>query len=452
MSGQRSHWNRGRIAAACVSASGAVAACGVLVSVSGCGSGDGRQARTSVSAADFAVDDPSPGEPPAAARAAEVSATRSVRGADGRMGVTRTGPFAAREGVMDVVASPGEPTAVATATAAQAPVLIDAKVGDINGRAVFVSDFFSSMDARLRAEARTAKTRMDFAKVASREIARKLREIINDELLQAEARSSLTPEQRQGFRYWVQSLQADYVSRNYRSRTMAEQRLAEAQEASSLEEWTRKREERELIMLQLREQVLKNVHVPFREVEMNYNRRYEEFNPPERMQFRVISIPRGDTASIESARTDLESGTDFAEVASRPFNLFRSSEGGLYIPPPAPAAGAGPDGVTAERKYFEIPALNEAAHRMTSGSWSGPIETGSTVSFLRLDVIREPSTSLYEAQVSIEQSLRSAKTEQLMVKYIDQLVKRASVDDIEEMGQRLLDASMERYWISQRGT
>ncbi|HRJ49677.1 MAG TPA: peptidylprolyl isomerase, partial [Phycisphaerales bacterium] len=295
-------------------------------------------------------------------------------------------------------------------------------------------------------------TRIDFAKVASREIARKLREIINDELLQAEARSSLSPEQRQGFRYWVQSLQADYVSRNYRSRTMAEQRLAEAQEATSLEEWTRKREERELIMLQLREQVLKNVHVPFREVEMNYNRRYEEFNPPERMQFRVISIPRGDTASIESARTDLDAGTDFAEVASRPFNLFRPSEGGLYTPPPVPAAGAGPDGVTAQRKYFEIPSLNEAAHRLTSGSWSGPIETGSTMSFLRLDVIREPSTSLYEAQVSIEQSLRSAKTEQLMVKYIDQLVKRASVDDIEEMGQRLLDASMERYWIAQRGT
>lgn len=427
---------------------------GVLASMTagtvlcGCGGGGEKdsQPRTALSAKDFASEN-------GGANAEAPPSSGPVAGSGPGYTVTRTGPFSAREGVFDVVSAPGQPVLATSASPSEEPVLIDAKVGDINGRPVFITDFFQSMDARLKTEAKNATDADAFLKVARVEIFRKLDDIINDELLQAEARASLTPEEKQGFRYWVQSLQSDYLSRNYSSRTMAEQRLAEGQEASSLEQWTRKREERELILLQLRSQVLKNVHVPFREVEQYYDRKYDEFNPPPTHNFRVISVSKREQETIDSIKKDLEGGADFAEVAGRPSNLFRAKEGGMYVPPPAPkpdpkAAAGSP---APEPKYFEVPSLNDAAKGLTAGEWTGPIDTGSTVAFLKHEETQKPSTSLYDAQASIEQTLRNEKAKEMMDKYIGDLMKRASVDDVINMRLRLLKAALERYWAPLHG-
>ncbi|GMV26079.1 MAG: hypothetical protein AMXMBFR58_21100 [Phycisphaerae bacterium] len=428
-----------------------IAACGLAIG--GCGGGERKTGpRTELSAGDFVSDEPAATGTAAADEAATPATPPPLPGTPAR-NVTRTGPVAARNGVFDVAAAPGEPKLAEFAKPVEAPVLIDAKVGDVNGRPLFVTDFFESMDARLKAQARDAKSFEEFMDSTTKEIGVKLWSIVQDELLQAEARSTLTPEEKQGFRYFVQSLQSDLVSRNYRSRTIAEQRLAEAQEAASLEEWTKKREERELILYQLRSQVLQNVHIPFREIEQYYNRKYDEFNPPPLTQFRVISVPKSDAALVESIRAELEGGADFATVASKPDNLFRAKDGGLYRPPEPRAPAAKPkEGEPApERKFFELAALNEEAKKLSDGGWSGPIDTGNTVAFLKREEIRKPATSLYEAQSAIEQTLRSKKVDELVQKYISDLLKRASVDNMDVMGERLLIAAVERYWTPIHG-
>lgn len=430
--------------------------------LAGCGGGSSsRDPGTALTSEDFSE----PGSAHATANVAEIPAAAPVPGA-GSSGrsypVERTGPIAERGGPFDVVASAGEPIPASDARQIEKPVLVDAKVGDINGRPVFISDFFASMDARLRTEARTAPSLEAFGTKAVEQITRKMRDIINDELLQAEARASLTPEEKQGFRYWIQTLQDDFLSRNYRSQALAEQKLADAGEDGSLEKWRRDREERELVLYQVRQQIIRNIHVPFIEVENYYNRRYDEFNPPPLRQFRMISIDAKDTAGIEGIKTELASGVSFEEIAKRPNNLFRAKEGGLYIPEAfKPKEGDQPGGVKPEDPekpaaaarpvYFNVPALNEAAISLAAGAWTGPIENGSTMAFLRFEEISLPRTSLYEAQAAIEQRLRSQKIEQRMNKYIMDLLKRASVDDIDQMVQRLVDAALERYWFAERG-
>ncbi|HLO41162.1 MAG TPA: peptidyl-prolyl cis-trans isomerase [Phycisphaerales bacterium] len=469
-----------RNAKVAVGSAAMILASAVVTSLPGCGGGSRSDApRTNLAATDFTqTPEQNPEQTPA--QTAEQAAAAPQNGTGGSPGdggpaqasppssrrtaaepvvrpgpynITRTGPVAAREGI-DVVTTPGVPVVNPAATAVESPVLIDAKVGDVNGRPIFISDFFQTMDARLKSEAKTARTFDDFAKVSSEAIIRKLQEIINDELLQAEARSQLTPEQKQGFRYWIQSLEADFVSRNYRSRTMAEQRLAEAQEAASLEEWKKKREERELVIFQLRSQVFKNVHVPFREIELYYNQRYDEFNPGVERQFRVISLPASteeDNKTIQSVLAELQAGADFTQVASRPINLFRAKEGGLYIPPKQAAPAAKASEPPPPPNYFQIPAINEAALRLKGGEWTGPIPNGTSASFIKLEESQKPATSLYEAQYTIEQTLRSEKASHLTDKYIGDLLKRASVDNRELLAQRLFELSIERYWIPQRG-
>jgi hypothetical protein len=421
------------------------------------GSSKSSNPRTNLSAQDFAGSEQPEQDGTAASSTQASTSTNAADGGspppNGRpsgYNITRTGPVAAREGI-DVVSTPGIPAPSATATSVESPVLIDAKVGDVNGRPIFISDFFQTMDARLKTEARNAKDLDAFSKVASEEIVRKLKDIIDDELLQAEARANLTAEERQGFRYWIQSLQSDFVSRNYRSRTMAEQRLAEAQEAVSLEDWTKKREEKELILHQLRSQVFKNVHVPFREIELYYNQKYDDFNPSAERNFRVISVSADDVALIEQVTTELQGGTDFAEIAARPINLFRAKDAGLYIPPRQEAPKANSTEPPAAPKYFQIPAINDAAIRLRSGEWTGPIPNGSSVSFLKLEESQKASTTLYDAQYTIERTLRSDKAQQLMQKYIGDLLKRASVDDVDQMSYRLYHIAIERYWVPQRG-
>ncbi len=429
-----------------------------ILTLPGCGgSSKSSNPRTNLSAQDFAGDEQA-AQNGASGGNSQPSGTSGSSGAGSTTAntrpsgynITRTGPVAAREGI-DVVSTPGIPVASPTATSVETPVLIDAKVGDVNGRPIFISDFFQTMDARLKNEARTAENIDAFAKVASEEIVRKLKDIIDDELLQAEARANLTAEERQGFRYWIQSLQSDFVSRNYRSRTMAEQRLSEAQEAVSLEDWTKKREEKELILYQLRSQVFKNVHIPFREIELYYNQKYDEFNPTVERKFRVISVSATDVALIEQVTTELQGGTDFAEIASRSSNLFRAKEGGLYTPPKQEAPKPGATEPPPAPKYFQIPAINDAAARLRAGEWTGPIPNGSSVSFLKLEESQKASTTLYDAQYTIERTLRSDKAQQLMQKYIGDLLKRASVDDVDKMSHRLFEISIERYWIPQRG-
>jgi hypothetical protein len=359
-------------------------------------------------------------------------------------GVTRTGPVAASEGLTDAVATPGAPDMTGTTAAPVGPAaLVDAKVGDINGKAIFAAqvlepfaaEYRALADAMLREQPRAAlgRWRADVAQSVRAELERRLR----DELLRAEAVGSLTPEQRQGFRAFMQTVQRDFLSANRGSRALAEQRLAR-DEQMSVDEWTRLREQTELVRFQLRQRIANRVQVSWRDIRLQYDREAERFNPPATAVFRVLRIDARDEAGRAEAERLLASGTPFREVADGAFNTL-GAERGRVVERAVPEDFA-------QGEYFGLPALNEAARGLTEGQTAGPIQTPGAVQWVHLEALRRESTPLYDAQLIIEDELLDRRRNEELARYINRLKERASFTDLDQMQARLVDIAQERYW------
>jgi len=360
---------------------------------------------------------------------------------------------AASGGMFDVVGVAGEPTLSALEPAATtAPVLVDGVVGYINNRAIYISDFLAPMEAILKAEVRK-QPREKWIEFSRGTIARALNDLISDELLRAEALSSLTIEQRQGFFSYLQRLQNDFISKNYGSRETAERRLRESDGSSdgdglsrsdrtigpsvgTVEEWTKAKEQQELVRLQLSRQILDRMNVSWRDIQLGYEQKYTEFNPAPVALFRLISAKRNSDAAGAIGRA-LESGKDFTEVALSKDNLNNPKEGGLVRRPFEKAYEL--------TEFFAVAILNEKAHGLKPGEWAGPMEEGSSVYWLKLDGVERRSMDLYDAQWSIERQIEGKRTQEATIRYIERLKQRASFTNIDEMTERLVRISIERY-------
>ena len=121
-----------------------------LAVVAGCSSSGRTGGGERLTAADFASD---------AQETASISAAKApaepVVPADPPQPVNITGPVAVSEGVVDVVASAGAPELPKgpRPEPVGGAILIDAKIGDVNGRPIYASKFLEPMADHLRAKA-----------------------------------------------------------------------------------------------------------------------------------------------------------------------------------------------------------------------------------------------------------------------------------------------------------
>ncbi len=342
-----------------------------------------------------------------------------------------------------VAASPG-PARPATARPAASGerVRVDAMVGQINGRPLYASSFFQTMDARLRAEAER-RTPEDWLAYARDEIRRALRDRVRDELLLAEVESSLTPAQRAGVVTFVRSLRDGLVSENRGSQALADRRLIEEQ-GISLEEAVEARKNEELIRSWLRRILQNQVYVPFRDVRLRYERDRDVYNPPARASLRMIRAPADDTERVAAIAEALSANEPFEEIA-RQLGSFSPDSGGLLE--------RVLDGPYEEAALIGIPDLNAAAQRLTPGGIAGPIEVGSNVYWIRLESIAAAGRSLYETQTQIQDQLFSERVRAAEEQYFLRLLERSGMgtgEEIMRMESRLFEIAAERYLLSQR--
>lgn len=356
------------------------------------------------------------------------------------------GPFGAREGIFDVGVSVGEPSLpdpeAPPVPASGEAVLVEAKIGEINNKAVYATDFLEPMGARLASEA--IRLRGDaWRRFARTQIKQELERQIEDELLRSEAIAKLKPEERQGLASWLEGLREEQIRRNRGSATLMERSLQEERGVNS-DQFLRTREQEELIKLQLREQVKNRVQVSRRDIELAYEKSFKDFNPDPNATVRWIHIPADQTDAIAEVRAALESGEDFVTVASRPVNQYNAKAGGLRDPVPLV------DGDPGKTEFFGIEPLNVAAQTLSEGRFSGPIEyqTGSGrkfVGWVFMEKIERKSVPMYEAQLQLERVLREYGESKRRKQYIDELKSRASFTNIDEMTDRLLTIAEERY-------
>ncbi|MEL7473630.1 MAG: hypothetical protein AAGK04_09960, partial [Planctomycetota bacterium] len=173
----------------------------------------------------------------------------------------------ADESPRDIRATPGAP--VFDESRPALPVgqadLIDAKVGDVNGRPIFASAFLEPLDARIAAEAERDPPR-EWTRNTYSLLSRELFQVVRDELIKAEARASLSEQQQVGLRYFLDEQLNTRIRQGRGSRVEAERALAQSGEAETLDEWIARQEDRSLIQFYIQERIRKGVHVTRRDV------------------------------------------------------------------------------------------------------------------------------------------------------------------------------------------
>lgn len=356
---------------------------------------------------------------------------------------TVTGPVAAMQG-MDIVAAPEEPTLVPDAAPVGSPAFIDAKIGDVNGKPVFASAFFDRGTAtspplgpRLAAEAK-AMERREWLAFAQSQISQTLQGFVVDELLEAEARSKLTEEQRQGLRFFVEKLKNDLVSENRGSRSLAEESLG----GRSVTDYQREQEQTLLIRRTL-STLDERVVVSPRDIELEYERRPDLYDPPSIAKFRLISVDAADEQAVERVNSMLASGTPFGDVADDDINSFsalqsRGRESRNFR------------GSFAEATFFELEPVNDAARSLSKGAWAGPIRVQSAPNrasfyWVALDDLVEERRTLADNQLVIYNALLAQRSRRERERYISRLAERASFTSTEDMTNRLMAIAVQRY-------
>lgn len=369
--------------------------------------------------------------------------------------VLRTGPIAAAEGLVDVRATPGPPELPAREPSPVEPAsLVDAKVGDINGKPIYAAAFLEPLIAELQAKAaefrRANPTNPRAAaeawyRHAGQRIFNELDRELTDELLRAESLSMLTPQQRQGFLNVMRLIENDLLSSSGGSRALAEQRLRE-QEGRGVEEWLQSEQDKELIKFNLRQRLVGRFNIARREMKVRYEREADRFNPPPRATFKMLAISADRAADIAACESALRDGAAFDSFWNGPLNVLKPTPegGGLVTRELKPSM--------AETDFFGRPELNEPARALTPGQWAGPIKSGSFVRWIYLERIEQDSKPFYDAQTLIEDELKDERFDAILREYMKRLKERASFTKLELMTERLVSIAAERCFASERAS
>lgn len=331
---------------------------------------------------------------------------------------------------------PGPPTPEpSNALPVEAPVLVESKIGDINGKPIYASSFLEPLADRLRAEAiqMSAERWEPFAK---QQIERRLEVIITDELLRAEALSRLTPEQKQGFRAFLDAMNRERISQAGGSRALAGRRLTE-KEGISEDEFIRRREQEALIRNTLIREINSRVNISWRDIRQRYQRDWNLYNPPPSATLRLIRIPTADTADVQAVNDALAAGTPFAQVALASATNYKPDQGGLDQFPL--------EGSYEQTEFYGSTTLNEKACSLKPGEWTGPFEMGAQTAWLKLEEITTESVSIYDAQLAINDQLLAERRNEELARFLDRLEERASFTSLAQMRDQLFEIAQARY-------
>lgn len=339
---------------------------------------------------------------------------------------------------------PAEPTQETGTTQPSTPfqgdiaglTLLDAKVGDVNGKPIFTNSFFAPLEDRLLALSSSQNSIQNWRKATTQILASRLDGIIADELLRAEALAALSPTQRVGLQAFLSNFRNTLLSENLGSSQLASRRIQEEQ-GLTLDEALKQKEVDTLVQLTLIQEINRRVNVSWRDIQQRYERDIEKYSPPPTAMIRVIRAFKDDADTIGTIQSELDSGTPFVAIAAGKLNNYKTETDGLLE-------------VLIEDDYettvfFGTDELNEATQHLAVGQSIGPIESGSTVYWIKLMSIEQESVSLYDAQLQIQSELNSERKQEVYEQYIGRLNERAKISSRDEVLMRLLSIAEERY-------
>ena len=307
-------------------------------------------------------------------------------------------------------------------------------VGQVNGRPIYVSEFFAPIENQLRILG-TEKSRRDFIAEAYPLIKRQLAELVKNELVYAEAEASLTENERVGLRYFLDQLEGD-VTRP-RGRVAQNERMV-AETGLGVDETIELERRRQLVMFKIQTAIRKRVIISWRDVQRYYRDHQAEFNPPASIQLRLLSIKADDPARRKEIEQSLADGYLFGTLAEEHSTML-ASRGGLMEPV---LLGQGIEGTS----LTAWPEVDAVARTLKKGEYGGPVSVGDRAIWIYVENLEDGSgRSLYEVQHEIESLLFQERYREQEQKYLAELFARGNMDDFDNMSILLLDIAMQRW-------
>ena len=315
-------------------------------------------------------------------------------------------------------------------SAADERFVMDAMVGQVNGRAIYAATVLEPIHEQLGALGRSLPP-SQFTDRARQIISATLDQLVTDALILGEAERELTEQQRMGLTMMVDRHREELLRRHGKgSPSLAEHQLLQ-ETGRTLDQTLRDFRNQRVVQHYLQQRLLPRINVTRRDIERYYRDHHDEFNPQTQRVLRLIRVE----SEVEASQItrQLEAGTPFAEVAAGKLNLYRPQEGGLM------------DQVVGDEPFSQ-PALNEALVSLKPGDYAGPFEMNGGQAFAYLESVHQPDTkTLQEAQLEIDRLLREQQFQRLSAQYRQRLFEEGSYNPIPQMTDDLLQIAVARY-------
>jgi hypothetical protein len=306
----------------------------------------------------------------------------------------------------------------------------------VNGRPVFANAFLEPIADRLISAA-AIRDRVEGRRVFVELVRLSFKDLVDNELIVADAESKLSPEQQQGLFAWLRSFQEETIAERGGSRAAAEASL-EAEESQTLEQFVQQKRDIALVRRLMNERIEPRTIVSWRDIVQEYERRRAEFNPPPVLKLGRIRLnPRTDADAIAKVKAMAAEGKKFSEIAAE----LKLPDGGLWQTFDYP-----PDGIAG------MPFTDATKERLTGLGIdvpSAPLEQRELVVWLGILALdRPPSRSLFDrdVQLQLRAELEGRRRAIERQRYLDSLRSRWVTDEIGEMERRLVEIALERYW------
>lgn len=314
---------------------------------------------------------------------------------------------------------------------------IDGLVGQINGRPIYADEFLLPISDRvIRLASDPSVPRPQAIAQMESLIEMRFNDVVDSELIIAEAESSLSPEMQQGLFGWLQSIQEQTIAERGGTRATAEASIGEEFQIT-LDEFLEQRRTVALAMDLLRKRIEPRAIVSWRDVEQEYRRRFADYNPPAIMRIGRIRLSKTrDSENIDRVKEMVAEGKTFAEICA----AMEIPNNGFWLQVELPQ-----NGIQGTSLSSSIKGLLQD---LKSGSPSKPLEQTAFVSwFTVIDIAHPKGESIYSTavQVQIESYLRDIRERQERERYIKTLRTRWINDDISQMKERLIRIAKDRY-------
>lgn len=339
------------------------------------------------------------------------------------------------EDLPEVTASLGEETIaelirLPTVTGTDRELLVHAMIGQVNAQAIFAHEVLEPEASRLQALAGQV-SREQFLREAHGILFQRLRLIVRDRLVLAEAERELTEREMNMLRTMVAGHRNELIRRHGQgSPTRADNRLLETTGRGL--EATLEQFRQGVILSRFRHRkMLPHVSVSRREIERFYEDNFERFNPPPKRWVHLIRVTNANAARVIERQLG---EADFLEVAGNPLNRSNPDGSGLFA-----------DGVSGE--VFGDARLNAALDQLQPGGQSERIELDDGFYWVFLARVEQaaPRPLDGEVQLEIARILEQRSMQYHWVRYETRLLTQGNFKNLDDMTAEVLRIAVALY-------